>query len=406
MIYLFVIQIPVVYQNGKYWIERLAAIDILAHRRLLSPSVRLVVAAPVVDRINGSLLLLDNIEVVPLKFENSFADGLATLFSNWKILWREIGKANFVHTGCGGFPFLFSPCFLAHVIALLKQRARLFVMDCDIVGKLESDQIACSANWLKKAVWITYAELVWQTFKFCLSTTRASFLLGRGVLTRYGRYAKNKLEIYQPIIGQEDLIDNDQLTRKLEEINEDQGIKAVYVGRLAYEKGIDIFLNALAILAKLGITLEADIIGSGQEEKRLKELSVELQLKKIKFVGELEWGEQIFSYLRKSHLFIVAHRTEEMTRSIFEGLASGCALICADTLAMKQLVAQSNGGVVFEKGNPESLAHVLIRLFLERNTLKNLIKNGFHFCKTNHRDAHIQKRINFLMKIFPDLQWR
>lgn len=405
MEYLFVIQIPITFKNGAFWMPQLAAIDLLAHQRLLPQEVQLIVTAPLKDNLNEPLEPLNGVKVLPLKFENSFGEGFSAFLPNWTTLWREIERTDFVHTGCGGWPFFFSPCFQAHLIALIQHKPRLFVMDCDLIGKIENNQIAHAPNWRKRLVWKAYARLTWQLFKFCLKTAGAGFLLGRGVVTRYGRYAKNSLEIYQPIVGQEDIIPEKQLLKKLVEIRSGQSLKAVFVGRLVYEKGVDIFLEAVEILNKKAISLKVEIIGDGPEGDHLKELAAKLGIE-VAFCGALPWGEKIFEKLRESHFFVVTHLTEEMTRTALEGSASGCALVCSNTVALQQLVNASKGGAIFKRGNAESLASILSALLSEREKLAGLVKNGVDFFKKNHRDAHIQRRLDFLEKTFNELNWR
>lgn len=404
MNYLYVIHIPITLKNGIYSMPRSAAIDINAHRRLLPASVQFTLAAPLIDKnkdeiYNEPFDPIPNIEIVPLSYINSFQKGVLPFFKNYKTLRNIINKADFIHTGGGGFPLFFSPCFWAHQISLKKCKPLLFVMDCDLVGKLEADQIKRTSNLIKKIMWILYAKLSWKLYTNCLSTATVTFLLGQGVVSRYGKYANNPLEIYQPIIGLEWLINRDDLNKKIRSIKNESILKICYVGRLAPEKGLNIMIEALAMLKLQGLSFEVNIYGEGPNKTEYEDLRNKLNLSNnIHFHGFKEWGKDLFQEFRKNHIQIVPHLTLEMTRNVFDGMASGCALIVSNTAALKKLIDDSHSGVMFETNNPSSLAEVTKNLINNRDTLIKYIKNSIDFVKENHRDAHIQRRLNYLQK--------
>ena len=401
MIYLYVIQVPVARDAGRLLMGRTAALDLIAHRRLLPAAVSLRLAAPVLPLVDGRLQgepveELTNIELVPLAYANDLHTGFQVLRNNWRQLRAAIASADFVHTACGGFPFFLSPCYLAHRLAR-KRVPLLFVMDCDLVGKLETDQISRAPNLLKKLVWKAFARLSWHLYTDCLRTASASFLLGRGVVSRYGPYAHNPLEIYQPIVGLESLITAPALKTKCATLRDGAPPRICFAGRLAPEKGLQVFLTALSLLKAAALTPQTDIYGDGPSRRDLEAQAHSLNLDgQVTFHGHREWGEELFSDLRNHHLQVVPHLTLEMTRNVFDGMASGCALIVSDTEALRQLIADSKAGVCFATGEAASLAEHLRPLLEQPELLANYIEHGFAFVQDNHRDAHIVRRLAFL----------
>jgi len=403
MKYLYVIHIQVFEKAGRLFMERAAALDFQAHQRLLPKYVHMVLAAPVspLDSSGVSPVSLEEIkdtECIHLHYVDGLLDGISAFRTNWRKLTEAVSAADFVHTGCGGFPFFFSPCYLAFRLALKMNKKVLFVMDCDLVGKLEMDQVHLTKNPLKKSIWYLFSKICWRMYTQCLSKASATFLLGRGVVSRYGRYANNWLEIYQPIVGQDMIIPLADLQQKIKSLNSDINLKICFAGRLAPEKGVEVMLRALSALTNR-FQFSVNIYGDGPYRAEYMELAEKLNLKDmVIFHGNREWGEDLFGELRKNHILIVPHLTLEMTRNVFDGMASGCAIIASDTKALAGLIDDSQAGVLFKTGDHHALAHVLASQLIKPSEIITSITNGVNFVQKNNRDSHVQRRLDFLTK--------
>lgn len=403
MKYLYAIHIPVYRHHGRLLMERQAALDLEAHQLLLPEHTVMMLAAPVVDSDDSdvapeSMGEIKGVELVPLKYVDSLKQGLSSFFHNWRLLAQSVDSADFVHTGCGGFPFFLSPCYLAFRLALMKKKKVLFVMDCDLVGKLEMDQVRLTKNPVKKATWYLYAKLCWYLYTSCLAKASATFLLGRGVVSRYGEYANNQLEIYQPIVGRDMIIPPQALQKKLTNLTRSAATKICFAGRLAPEKGLEVMLRALSEI-KDDSQFTVNIYGDGPELDNYLTLAEELNIRDlITFHGNMRWGEELFGELRKNDILIVPHLTLEMTRNVFDGMASGCAIIASKTKALEQLVEDSRAGVLFSTGDHEALAKVLAHQLGKPLQIIEMINNGVQFVRENDRDSHVQRRLDFLTR--------
>jgi glycosyltransferase involved in cell wall biosynthesis len=401
MRYLYVIHLLVFRHNGRLFMDRAAALDIHAHQDLLPPHSTLVLAAPAIawDRAEvprDSLEEIAGVEFVPLRYVDGLRDGLAAFSENRKKLAASVASADFVHTGCGGFPFFLSPCYLAFRLALGQRKKVLFVMDCDLVGKLEMDQVRLTKNPVKKSAWYLFSKLCWHMYTNCLSKASATFLLGRGVVSRYGRYANNQLEIYQPIVGQEMIISKDDLQTKLNGLEHRARPNICFAGRLAPEKGLDVMFHAVSSIRE-SCQFLVNIYGDGPSMKEYQELAEELEIQDlVTFHGNMTWGEELFGELRQNHILVVPHLTLEMTRNVFDGMASGCAIIASNTKALAQLMDDSQAGVLFKTGDHTELAQVLANQLKKTDDVVSSIKNGIRFVRENNRNSHVQRRLEFL----------
>ena len=133
----------------------------------------------------------------------------------------------------------------------------------------------------------------------------------------------------------------------------------VFLGRLVSQKGCDLLIRACSEL-KHPFTLR--IIGTGPEEKHLKELTSQLALSdSITFEGALV-GEQLARTLNRCRVMVVPSvEGEGFGMVVLEGLACGCRIIAAKAAGLSEAVG--NHGLKFEMGDQKELSKLLEESF-------------------------------------------
>lgn len=154
----------------------------------------------------------------------------------------------------------------------------------------------------------------------------------------------------------------------------------VYVGRLGYEKAIDVVIEAMAILVKKHPEAKLLIIGQGPAEEDLKDSICKLNLKNnICMTGMISNQVLIGSkLLKKVNSFVTASLSENQAMTVIEALCSGTPVICADVFNMKALVSQ-DAGWYFTPSDSTSLAETMCHVFEnpeERNVKASNAKNN------------------------------
>ncbi|MBF13647.1 MAG: hypothetical protein CMF46_04730 [Legionellales bacterium] len=115
----------------------------------------------------------------------------------------------------------------------------------------------------------------------------------------------------------------------------------VTVARLEPRKGIDRVIKSLTVLLQDYPNLHYTIVGSGPDEKRLRQLSMAYNVaENISFLGQVSAAEK-YEVLNNSDVFIMPTRVEKESRSI-EGL--GIAFIEAMAVGLP-VIAGSAGGI-------------------------------------------------------------
>jgi glycogen synthase len=139
----------------------------------------------------------------------------------------------------------------------------------------------------------------------------------------------------------------------------------VFLGRLVREKGADILVDALALLAAKGMPLHATIIGSGPYEDALKaQVSKHGIADLVEFTGTLR-GEALSRTLARHRLMAMPSRLfEAFGISAIEAMACGCVVAGAKTGGLPEAIGPC--GVVTAKDSAAELAQALARLATDR----------------------------------------
>ncbi|MEI6857480.1 glycosyltransferase family 4 protein [Psychrilyobacter sp.] len=221
-------------------------------------------------------------------------------------------------------------------------------------------------------------------------------MLGEGVYQKYFKSSKNPFKIYQPIVGEDQIIKESALENKLDSIGANtEKIKLFSIGRLVYEKGLDTLIKGFIGIPKE--KYEINIIGDGIEIDKLKRLSKKLNIHVI-FFGWIPWGEELFSIVSKQHIIIIPHRTEEMTRAVFDSMAQGVGFITTKTIALCDVVSKVKNGMTFNIDDAGELNKHIKKIIEDTDLIKKWSLNSFNYIKKHNSRSYILERIKKLEK--------
>ena len=146
------------------------------------------------------------------------------------------------------------------------------------------------------------------------------------------------------------------------------------VGRLVYEKGFHIALEALpGLIERLG-KLRFIVAGSGTAEAELK-----LQARKLGLLDHgtfLGWiGDDVLhSLYRISDLCVIPSLYEPFGLVALEAMASGCLCVVADTGGLREVVPDdASVGLRFRSRDPQSLATMVERVLTDPALRQRLV---------------------------------
>jgi len=145
------------------------------------------------------------------------------------------------------------------------------------------------------------------------------------------------------------------------------------VGRLVYEKGFQLALEALpGLIERLG-DVRFLVAGSGTHEKELKDQAEQLGLMEHgTFLGWI--GDDVLhSLYRISDLCVIPSIYEPFGLVALEAMASGCPCIVADTGGLREVVPNDDVGLRFRSRDSASLAAMVERVLTDEPLRDRLV---------------------------------
>jgi glycogen(starch) synthase len=134
------------------------------------------------------------------------------------------------------------------------------------------------------------------------------------------------------------------------------------VGRLVYEKGFQLALDAMPQVIRRSGRVRFLVAGSGTHEAELKKQARRLGLTKHgTFMGWI--GDDVLhSLYRIADLCVVPSIYEPFGLVALEAMASDCPCIVADTGGLREVVPNADVGLRFRSRNPRALAMMMQRV--------------------------------------------
>ncbi len=154
------------------------------------------------------------------------------------------------------------------------------------------------------------------------------------------------------------------------------------IGRLVYEKGFQLALEAMPrVLERLPGTRFL-VAGSGTHEAELRHQAAELGLTDHgTFLGWI--GDDVLhSLYRIADVCVVPSIYEPFGLVALEAMASGCPCIVADTGGLREVVPAERAGLRFPARDPEGLAEVATRVLGDRELGERLVAEGLQHIRS------------------------
>jgi glycogen(starch) synthase len=167
--------------------------------------------------------------------------------------------------------------------------------------------------------------------------------------------------------------DPDELKSLRCEFAAPDGRLVLLIGRLVYEKGFQLALEALPRVLDAAPATRFVIAGSGTHEQELRRQAEEHGL--MRHGTFLGWtgDEVLHSLYRIADICVVPSIYEPFGLVALEAMASGCPCIVADTGGLREVVPHDEVGLRFRAKDPEALAEVAIRLLADQDLRDRLV---------------------------------
>lgn len=169
--------------------------------------------------------------------------------------------------------------------------------------------------------------------------------------------------------------------------------KQVYtIARLEYDKGFDIFVEAMNLLWKERKDIKIIISGARQA----------LNGKNIKFEYEfLDWinDDEILSNLYSESIFVNTGRREAIPMPPLEAMACGSPVVISDMGGAKEYAFNNENSLVCDINDPSTFSYSIQRIIDDEQLRTNLSRKAINTAKLYDWNKVIERLTSFLDKI-------
>lgn len=160
-------------------------------------------------------------------------------------------------------------------------------------------------------------------------------------------------------------------------------VRALAVGRSVAKKGLDVFIEACAILRDRGIPLEVVVVGeTGDQDGALRALAADRGLSEsISFTGPMTQAD-LFDQYRRATVFCMLSRVVEngdrdgIPNVMAEAMACGVPVVATAVSGIPELLAHDVNGLLVPPDNPLEAADAIEALHRDPGRAEVLSRNA------------------------------
>lgn len=147
-------------------------------------------------------------------------------------------------------------------------------------------------------------------------------------------------------------------------VSTDNGLKLLFVGRLAEKKGVAYLLEAMQMVKEEGLAVYLDLLGDGPLMPQIKAKVQALNLQsQVNFQGFVN-GEDKFRFIQQTDLFVLPSivtddgDAEGLPVSLLEAMSAGAVCCASDESGAPDIIDDGKTAFMFKAKSSEALAEV------------------------------------------------
>lgn len=139
--------------------------------------------------------------------------------------------------------------------------------------------------------------------------------------------------------------------------------QVLFVGRLTFQKGVDVLLRAFALALRDGSNYQLVIVGDGEERTRLQRIAEQLGISERVVWRGLVTHQELVGILASAYAFVLPSRYEAFGKVIVEAMNFAVPVISTDTDGGLEIITDGVHGFIVPKENEHAIAEKLVFLF-------------------------------------------
>ena len=174
----------------------------------------------------------------------------------------------------------------------------------------------------------------------------------------------------------------------------------LFVGNLLIAKGVDILLEAFALIQKDNSDIGLIYVGNGKEKTRLINRSKELGINnKVTFFGRIDY-ESIPTLMHYSDILILPSIEEGVGRVILEAMAMNLPVIASNVGGIPLVINDQKDGLLFEVGDINALKKHVLFLIHNKSYSDNMTRLAYQKFIDNYE---YEVSINIFLEMYKSI---
>jgi glycosyltransferase involved in cell wall biosynthesis len=175
--------------------------------------------------------------------------------------------------------------------------------------------------------------------------------------------------------------------------------RLLYLGWYIKEKGVYELVDAIEILLKKGIKIQAEFFGT----KNIEELSDYVAAKKlteqIRIKGWINNGNKLKALYECTALILPSH-SEGIPNVILEAMATKTPIIATSVGGLRELLKDSENAIIAEVNNPRDLSKKILRCLENKELRHRISENAYRNVCMKHDVRIIKQEFRKIVKFF------
>jgi len=171
--------------------------------------------------------------------------------------------------------------------------------------------------------------------------------------------------------------------------------RVLFAGNLIPSKGVDILIDAIAILRARGVSCELAIVGEGAEKPRLRARAARLGLgDAVRWTGFVSQQDISAEYGAATVTVLPSRgQAEGLGLVLAEALLAGSAVIGSPAGGIPEIVIDERTGLIAKDGSAEDLARQIERLLTDHELRIRTIAEGRALVRSAHEPRAAAARV-------------
>jgi L-malate glycosyltransferase len=143
--------------------------------------------------------------------------------------------------------------------------------------------------------------------------------------------------------------------------------------------GVDCVLRAFAIIQKQVPDASLTIAGDGSQRRSLEQLAIELKLRKVDFIGQVE-HRKVFAQYDAADIYLNGSEIDNQPLSILEAFACGLPVVTTNAGGIPDIVTHERTGLLITCGDYQAMAAAAMRLLADDGLAVRLAEQAVAEC--------------------------